>query len=357
MCLIVLSWRVDPAHPLIVAANRDEFHARAAEPAAFWKDNPAILAGRDLEAGGTWMGVSRSERFAAVTNYRGGRDANAAESRGALVAKFLLQSISPEEYVSKVKPSNYSGFNLLLSDGRELWWLSNRDGGSRRLEPGVYGLGNLLLDTPEVEGAKADFKQSIGVSPAVESLFLVLSKAKIVAPDYGTRCQLRRASVQPGRRGATNGALRIPADALELLAHVLVQDIGVLEHLALGLEALLAVELGRLQLRREHDFLVPLLARLLDERVQDQRADALPAPLLDHRHAPDVPVGQEAARADRLAGIVERNRVGALNVLVVELDAGRNVLLADEDGEADRAGDGLRLVPGHDFDSRHGPKV
>src|SRR6185295_11671730 len=94
MCLIVLGWRVHAEHPLIVAANRDEFHARPAAPAAFWEDHPGILAGRDLEAGGTWMGGSRSGRFAAVTNYRGGRDPSAKVSRGALVTGFLLGSDS-----------------------------------------------------------------------------------------------------------------------------------------------------------------------------------------------------------------------------------------------------------------------
>src|SRR5271169_2226818 len=129
MCLILVAWRKHAAFPLVVAANRDELHARPAARAAFWKDHPAILAGRDLEAGGTWMGVTRSGRFAAVTNYRGGRDANAVGSRGALVTNFLLQSKSPESYISELskKKDSYSGFNLLAADGDELWWLSNRD--------------------------------------------------------------------------------------------------------------------------------------------------------------------------------------------------------------------------------------
>jgi uncharacterized protein with NRDE domain len=188
MCLIVLAWRVERAHPLIVAANRDEFHGRPAAPADFWKDHPEILAGRDLEAGGTWMGVSRSGRFAAVTNYRGGRDPGAKESRGVLVSRFLLEESSPGKYLETIKPSSYSGFNLLAGDGEELWVLSNRDGGARRLEPGIYGLGNLLLDTPEVSGAKEDFARSIGLAPAEESLFGVLAKAKILGAEYGTRC-------------------------------------------------------------------------------------------------------------------------------------------------------------------------
>src|SRR5512141_669560 len=128
MCLIVLAWRVLPDSPLIVAANRDEFHARPAARAGFWQDHPSILAGRDLEAGGTWMGLSRTGRFAAVTNYKGGRDPNAAESRGTLVTRFLLGNSPPGKYISDLNPQSYSGFNLLVGDGKELWWRSNRDG-------------------------------------------------------------------------------------------------------------------------------------------------------------------------------------------------------------------------------------
>lgn len=190
MCLIVLGWRVRPDFPLIVATNRDELHARPAERAGFWKDHPSVLAGRDLEAKGTWLGVSRSGRFAAVTNYRGGRDANAAESRGALVTGFLLSSRNPGSYVSELfqKKNNYSGFNLLVAADEELWWLSNRDGGTRRLEPGIYGLGNFLLDTPELTEPKARFTRSIASGLSIEPLFSVLAAAKLVASEYGTRC-------------------------------------------------------------------------------------------------------------------------------------------------------------------------
>ena len=146
MCLIVLAWRLRPDLPLIVAANRDEFHARPAAPAAFWDDQPGILAGRDLEARGTWMGVSRTGRFAAVTNFRGGREPRAIESRGALVSRFLSDGEAPEAYVRGLKKDLYSGFNLLVADGQELWSVSNRGGEAQRLEPGIYGLGNTLLD-------------------------------------------------------------------------------------------------------------------------------------------------------------------------------------------------------------------
>lgn len=190
MCLILLAWRSQARHPLVVAANRDEFHARGADRAGFWNDNPGILAGRDLEAGGTWMGVSRKGRFAAVTNYRGGRDVNAVESRGALVTRFLASDSPPADYVAGMAGmlGGYSGFNLLACDGRELWWLSNRDGGSRRLEPGIYGLGNFLLDTPEVDESKARFARALDPAVAMEPLFGVLHPARILTPQYGTRC-------------------------------------------------------------------------------------------------------------------------------------------------------------------------
>src|SRR5258706_12398715 len=187
MCLIVLAWRVHPDLPLLVAANRDEFHARPAERAAFWQDHPSILAGRDLEAGGTWMGVSRSGRFAAVTNYRGGRDPNAAVSRGALVADFLLNDSSSKAFMEKSEQTrdSYSGFNLLVADGKERWWLLNRNGTPRNLQPGCHALGNLLLNTPEVMEVKSRFE---GTGRALEPQFALLAGAKLLAPEYGTRC-------------------------------------------------------------------------------------------------------------------------------------------------------------------------
>src|ERR1700757_5206732 len=115
MCRIVLAWRAHPRFALIVAANRDEFHARKAAAAAFWQDQPEILAGRDLQAMGTWMGVSRKGRFAAVTNYRGAREPSAAESRGALVSAFLAGAATAAAYLADVaaRGASYSGFNLL----------------------------------------------------------------------------------------------------------------------------------------------------------------------------------------------------------------------------------------------------
>ena len=190
MCLILLAWKAQEGFPLIVAANRDEFHARPASPAGFWSDRPEILAGRDLEAMGTWMGVTRNGRFAAVTNYRGATEPKAKESRGALPVGFLLSREKSSEFMKSTATTanSYSGFNLLACDGEELWWMSNRDGAPRRLEPGIYGLGNLLLDSPEVEPDKARFRGALDPAPSTEPLFTVLGGARIVNPRYGTRC-------------------------------------------------------------------------------------------------------------------------------------------------------------------------
>ena len=188
MCLILLAWRSHPALALAVAANRDEFHGRPAARAAFWDDRPSLLAGRDLEAMGTWMGVARSGRFAAVTNYRGAKEPAAEESRGALVTRFLDGSASPKSYMESLNPQKYSGFNLLASDGEALWWMSNRDGAPRELRPGIYGLGNLLLDSPEIAPDKARFQEALEAAPGIEPLLGSLAPARIVNPQYGTRC-------------------------------------------------------------------------------------------------------------------------------------------------------------------------
>ncbi len=136
---------------------------------------------------GTWMGVSRRGKFAAVTNYRGAREPSAAESRGALVTGFLADVSRPGAYVAGVasRGAKYSGFNLLVADRDELWWMSNRDGTPRKLEPGHYALGNLLLDSDDVQPIKA---KAADTPPSVEALFTVVAEAKIVNAQYGTRC-------------------------------------------------------------------------------------------------------------------------------------------------------------------------
>lgn len=148
MCLIVVGWRVDPDYPLILAANRDEFHARPSAPAARWADAPEIFGGRDLEAGGTWLGVTDRGRFAAVTNVREPGMAKGERSRGELTDRFLRSASTPADFAAGIDGPCYAGFNLLLGDEETLLYCSNRNGEPRRLEPGVYGLSNHRLDTP-----------------------------------------------------------------------------------------------------------------------------------------------------------------------------------------------------------------
>ena len=150
MCLIVLAHRAHPEYPLVVAANRDEAHARPTAPASWWEGDPPLLGGRDLSAGGTWMGVTRDGRFAAVTNFREWPPEAAERSRGALVAGFLRSADPPEAYAAAVaaEGDRYAGFNLLLSDGASLVYVTNRLEGWRVLDPGVHALSNHLLDTP-----------------------------------------------------------------------------------------------------------------------------------------------------------------------------------------------------------------
>ena len=150
MCTLLFAWQVDPSRLLVVAANRDEFYGRATAAAAFWADAPQLLAGRDLQAGGTWLGVTRDGRFAALTNVRepGVSTPPHAPSRGRLVADFLLGRDAPAAYLASLRPADYAGFNLVVGDARSLWYLSNRAGPARALGPGVYGVSNAVLDAP-----------------------------------------------------------------------------------------------------------------------------------------------------------------------------------------------------------------
>lgn len=167
MCLIVFAWQAHAGFPLVVAANRDEFFDRPSAAARWWDDGSQRLAGRDLRAGGTWMGVSRSGRFAALTNYRDPSERKPdAPSRGALVANFLIDTTAPAEYLAALASSapRYNGFNLLAAqigarDERDaVQVISNRDqSGPRIVVPGIHALSNALLDTPwpKVERARA----------------------------------------------------------------------------------------------------------------------------------------------------------------------------------------------------------
>lgn len=140
-----------PQYRLVLAANRDEFYERPSLPAGFWEEDDNILAGRDLQAGGTWLGITKTGRFAAITNYR---EPDAfkpnAPSRGKLISGFLQESSTPCDYLREVavRSSSYNGFNILAGDAETLCYFSNRDGGVKELAPGMYGLSNHLLDTP-----------------------------------------------------------------------------------------------------------------------------------------------------------------------------------------------------------------
>ncbi|HRI78680.1 MAG TPA: NRDE family protein [Cyclobacteriaceae bacterium] len=151
MCLIFLSVQNHSRYKLIIAANRDEFYQRRTAAAQWWQDQPEILGGRDLEAGGTWMAIHRNGKIALVTNYRDPQNIRPhAPSRGHLVSDFLEREIHPADYVKEVegKANLYNGFNLLAGTGEELWYVSNYKKGLIRLEPGIHGLSNHLLDSP-----------------------------------------------------------------------------------------------------------------------------------------------------------------------------------------------------------------
>ena len=179
MCLILFSWKDNSQHKLILAANRDEFYARPTSAADFWEDQPDILGGRDLEAGGTWMGLTRQGRFAAITNYRDPSiKRENAPSRGALTTDFLMGAERPGDYLEKIdkEADRYYGYNLLVSDGEELWYYSNISKQAKALGPGSYGLSNALLDTawPKVKLGKELFRSSVVNGSSQSKLLEVL---------------------------------------------------------------------------------------------------------------------------------------------------------------------------------------
>jgi len=182
MCLILLAYQAHPRYRLIVAANRDEFFRRPTAAAGWWGEGNGILAGRDLEAGGTWLGVTRHGRFAALTNYR---DPPAhqpqAPSRGGLVTGFLAGQANPHDYLSRLQASasRYNGFNLLVADAESLVGFCNRGGGVQVLPPGVHGISNGLLDEawPKVIRGRAALAKAVEATdePASDALFELLA--------------------------------------------------------------------------------------------------------------------------------------------------------------------------------------
>jgi len=220
MCLIVFAWQVIPGVPLVAAGNRDEFFSRPTASAAWWNDHPQVYAGRDLQDGGTWMGISREGRFAAITNVRDPSTKRTdAPSRGALVADFLAADSTPEAYIDALQAhaSEYNGFNLLVGDKDKLVWYTNAatqdERNGKLLAPGIYGLSNGSLDSPwpKVVRTKAQFSSLICQGAPEDAYFemltdttrapdcrlpktgvsleweRVLSAVCIQSPEYGTR--------------------------------------------------------------------------------------------------------------------------------------------------------------------------
>ena len=202
MCLILFAYKVHPSYNLILAANRDEFYERPSSPADFREDAPQVLAGRDLQEGGTWMGIDRAGRFAAITNYRDPASwKNIAPSRGGLVSSYLCGNQSPDEYSDKIsrQAQLYNGYNLILGDRHDLLAYSNR-GEKQKLKPGIYGLSNHLLNTPwpKVSRGKKLLKAVLDKKGAEleDALFAVLADRKLPAdsklPDTGIGVEWER---------------------------------------------------------------------------------------------------------------------------------------------------------------------
>lgn len=218
MCLIIFAYKVVPEVTLLVAANRDEWFNRPALPAGFWADHPHIVAGRDLQASGTWLGATRTGRFAALTNYRNPDEPRMdAPTRGGLVSGFLAGRQSAREYLEQLRDGadRYNGFSMLAADDSGMFWYSNRgDGQVQEIAPGVHGLSNHLLNTPwpkvikGCEGMQRLLERSFSCSdyldlmddsvpegergliaqPDTWTLERSLSSMRIMKGGYGTRC-------------------------------------------------------------------------------------------------------------------------------------------------------------------------
>jgi uncharacterized protein with NRDE domain len=190
MCLLIIAHRTEPGFPLVVAANRDEFHARPTAVSEFWPEHPGLLAGKDLQQGGTWMGI-RCGRFAAITNYRDpSRTAPAPRSRGELPLDYLVGKRGPREYLLDIAAQDYAGFNLLLGDQDSLWYFTNslpaEQCAPRLLQPGFYGLSNARLDTPwpKVTRGKQKLRNLLsGGPPRHDALLSVVGDQQLADPE------------------------------------------------------------------------------------------------------------------------------------------------------------------------------
>jgi uncharacterized protein with NRDE domain len=198
MCLLVVAWQAHPRYPLVVAANRDEFHERPTAPMAKWPPPNDILAGRDLRANGTWLALDRRRRFGVVTNFRDlQRPQLQAPSRGGLIPRYLGGEAPPAAFFGalEAQAAAYAGFNLLLADRDSLWYGCNRtdsDGAppqsslARALAPGVYGLSNQFLDTPwpKLRRVRREFEAWLARDTAsTQELFAMLEDRTLVQTD------------------------------------------------------------------------------------------------------------------------------------------------------------------------------
>jgi len=219
MCLVLIAYRIHARYPLVLAANRDEFHARPAAPIHWWRDGSPVLAGRDLQAGGTWCGLDSHGRLALVTNYRDpSLPKPQGSSRGMLVAAFLRGAHSARQYVHEAAAGadRYAAFSLLALDDSSLAYaVSHPEPAAWILEPGIYGLSNHRLDAPwpKLLRSRARFERELADGDPVPARLLdilsdrttaddatlpdtgiglewerLLSSPFIVSPEYGTRC-------------------------------------------------------------------------------------------------------------------------------------------------------------------------
>jgi uncharacterized protein with NRDE domain len=214
MCLILLAWRVHPKYPCVIAANRDEYFERPTASADWWADDSGILGGRDLQAGGTWFGVTRSARFAALTNFRDPATFRMdAPSRGKLVTDFLTARWPTAAGLEEVarRGAQCNPYNLICSDGEVLGVYESTVARARTLEPGVYALSNHLLDTPwpKVRQAKSQLSAALDELPKAAAM-LDLLRDDETAPDgelprTGVSLELERMLSSAFVRGETYG--------------------------------------------------------------------------------------------------------------------------------------------------------
>lgn len=224
MCIVALAWQVLEQTPICLLSNRDEFYARPTIQLHLWENTP-IIAGQDLQSGGTWMGVTASGRWAIVTNFRDGQDKKTYDtSRGALVEDFLLSDLTPIRFAQQLeqKQQQYAGFNLFMGDQTQAVYMSNRGEAPQVLAKGVYVVSNGLMsehwektahlrkrftqeflpmlqdnaNQDDIENAAWDILEderkvipellpATGISAEMEQL---LSSTFIQSPIYGTRC-------------------------------------------------------------------------------------------------------------------------------------------------------------------------